>query len=381
MKMSTDALLPFRNRDKYLIHFMRLIPLSLFLLSFVDAQITDTMHIQRGWNLLSLPVKIGDVPVNINFPTAVSDAFLFEGEYIHKDTIDNGTGFWLKFDSAENTVLTGEAIHRDTINVSEGWNMIGALSFPIHKSFITTEPLGIIISDYFYYMTQSGYQTSDTLKPGLGYWVKVSESGSIILSWMGMSCPGVPIVEYEGVIYNTVQIGTQCWLKENLNVGIMIQNSDTAKDNSTIEKYCYDNDILNCNTYGGLYQWWEAMQYTTAERAQGICPPGWHVPILAEFKTLRTTVGYNSNALKAIGQGEGDGAGTNASGFSALIAGSRGSNGPFNSLNYCAYFWSSTESYSVSAYHINLFSYESYINPYNYYGSKENGFSVRCLKD
>ena len=67
-------------------------------------------------------------------------------------------------------------------------------------------------------------------------------------------CPGVPTVTYEGQVYNTIQIFGQCWLKENLNVGTMINGEDEMTDNGIIEKYCYYNDQANCDTYGGLYQ-------------------------------------------------------------------------------------------------------------------------------
>src|ERR1035437_1786144 len=74
-----------------------------------------------------------------------------------------------------------------------------------------------------------------------------------------VTCSG--LVAYSGKIYSTIQIGTQCWLKENLDVGNMIHGIDTAKNNGIIEKYCYNDDPANCTTYGGLYQWNEAMQY------------------------------------------------------------------------------------------------------------------------
>ncbi len=136
-------------------------------------------------------------------------------------------------------------------------------------------------------------------------------------------CPGIPTVLYEGKIYNTVLIGTQCWLRENLNVGTRIDGALEQTSGNGIEKYCYDNLEANCTTYGGLYQWNEAMQYVTNESAKGICPTGWHIPTLAEFQTLSTEVGGDGNALKAIGQGVDAGAGTNTSGFSALLAGIR----------------------------------------------------------
>jgi uncharacterized protein (TIGR02145 family) len=195
----------------------------------------------------------------------------------------------------------------------------------------------------------------------------------------GIPCPAIPTVTYEGKIYNTVLIGSQCWLKENLDVGTMILGSQIMSNNGVKEKYCYNNDPNNCNIYGGLYQWSEAMQYTTTPGTQGICPPGWHIPTLAEFQTLKTAVNNDGNALKAVGQGSGVGAGTNTSGFSALLAGFRHYVGGFYSLGYRAYFWSSTEYDASNAYYLHLNYDNSFIDLY--YGNKEYGFSVRCLKD
>src|ERR1035437_7497296 len=129
-------------------------------------------------------------------------------------------------------------------------------------------------------------------------------------------CPNVATVVYEGKTYNTVAIGDQCWLKENLDVGTQVNGSLEQTNNGTIEKYCYNNDPANCTTYGGLYQWNEAMQYVTTPGTKGICPTGWHIPTYAELQTLATTVSNDGNALKAVGQGTGSGAGTNTSGFS-----------------------------------------------------------------
>ena len=155
------------------------------------------------------------------------------------------------------------------------------------------------------------------------------------------SCPTT--VTYEGKTYNTVLIGTQCWLKENLNVGTRISGIQNPSNNVTIEKYCYNNLESNCDTYGGLYQWNEAMAYSTTPGTQGICPSGWHIPTYAEFQTLGAPLITNGNALKAIGQGTGGGAGTNTSGFSLLIAGYRPSDGNFYNLGNYTYYWSSTE--------------------------------------
>ena len=195
----------------------------------------------------------------------------------------------------------------------------------------------------------------------------------------GVPCPGTPTVTYLGKTYNTVQIGNQCWLKENLDVGIMILGVDTSKNNGLIEKYCYNNDTNNCNTYGGLYQWNEAMQYVTTEGTQGICPNGWHIPTSAEFQSLSTTVGANGNALKAIGQGSGVGIGTDASGFSALLSGYMASNGAYSYLNINAHFWSSTQSGLANANLMGLLYSDTIIYLHGFY--KTYGFCVRCVND
>ncbi|NLT52487.1 MAG: hypothetical protein GXX85_16420 [Ignavibacteria bacterium] len=198
----------------------------------------------------------------------------------------------------------------------------------------------------------------------------------------GSPCPGTPTVEYEGKSYNTIQIGDQCWLKENLDVGTMINSTAGGylqTDNGTIEKYCHNNDAANCAIYGGLYEWTEAMQYGTTEGSQGICPTGWHIPTYTELQTLISTVGESCNALKAIGQGIVSGVGTNTSGFSGLLAGYRsGSSGSFGGLNSFTRFWSSTENGSDAG-RLGLGSDSDSVNFINF--TKVYGFSVRCLKD
>ena len=156
-------------------------------------------------------------------------------------------------------------------------------------------------------------------------------------------CAGIPTITYGGKTYNTVLIGNQCWLKENLDVGTMIQSSVSQTNDGTIEKYCYNNDANNCAIYGGLYKWNEAMDYSTTTGTKGICPIGWHIPTKAEFETLKTVVIWGKT-LMSISNGT---IGTNTSGFSALMAGSYALNNGFVNFGTDTYFWSSTE-YSVN---------------------------------
>ena len=206
------------------------------------------------------------------------------------------------------------------------------------------------------------------------------------------TCPGTPKVYYgggpnndndgNGDYYTTVQIATQCWFRENLNVGTRIDGNSDQTNNAggnIIEKYCYDNNEANCVTYGGLYQWDEVMQYVTTEGVQGICASGWHIPTYADLQTLKAAVSNSSNALKAVGQGTGNGVGNNSSGFSALLAGSRNfNNGSFGYMSGHTFFWSSTESGS-NAYNMYLIYGNDDVGLH--YHNKNYGFSVRCIKD
>jgi len=178
-----------------------------------------------------------------------------------------------------------------------------------------------------------------------------------------------------------VQIGSQCWLKENLDVGTQINDdygNNDQTDNGVIEKYCYDNDPANCDIYGGLYQWNEAMQYVTTEGAQGICPNGWHIPSKTEYQTLINTVNSDGDALKEIGQGYQFGAGTNTSGFSALLAGIYV--GGFAYLGQGTSFWSSTWFSNYDEVYYNGLHDSNAVIETGITG-KEQGMSIRCIKD
>lgn len=222
---------------------------------------------------------------------------------------------------------------------------------------------------------------------GTSYGSQVSFTTTTGGSGGGTPCLGTPTVTYAGKTYNTVQIGTQCWLKENLDVGTMIQGIQEQTNNNTIEKYCYYDDANNCNTYGGLYQWAEAVQYkngatnTTSPNpafsgiVQGICPSGWHIPSQAEFQTLQTAVNNSRDALLAVGELSGK----NTSGFSVLISGERTNNGYYANLSVEAVFWSSTVNYSSHAYYMGLWVGNPYVTVIDFY--KTYGLSVRCLKN
>jgi uncharacterized protein (TIGR02145 family) len=193
---------------------------------------------------------------------------------------------------------------------------------------------------------------------------------------------GASKVSYGGKDYNTVLIGNQCWLKENLDIGTMINGGSNQGNNSVVEKYCYNNDPTNCNAYGGLYSWEEAMLYVAIEGAQGICPDGWHIPKLDDFNELNAAVSGDGNSIKAVGQGSGSGAGTNTFGFSALLAGYRNPGGYFGELTLHTHFWSSKREAIVTSLANHIYLWDDRANISFHVGEYSTyGFSVRCIKD
>ena len=206
------------------------------------------------------------------------------------------------------------------------------------------------------------------------------------------------MTDYDGNVYQTVKIGDQWWMAENLRVThykngyaipLVMDATDWTllrhdDDGNGVGAYCYyNNDINNVSTYGLLYNW-----YAVAH-SRGLAPDGWHVPTDAEWRTLETTLGGSSVAgSKLAGRVDlwmdGDlenNANFGASGFSALPGGYRLSDdGTFHSSEgYGAYFWSSSSYDNSSAWSRGL--------SYGYSGvahitiNKRYGFSVRLVRD
>jgi len=193
------------------------------------------------------------------------------------------------------------------------------------------------------------------------------------------------LVDIDGNVYRTVVIGTQYWMAENLKVKkyrngdniTHIDNDSNWASNTDGAYGYYDNNTVNRDTYGMLYNWY------AVDNSSGLCPQGWHVPTSTEFNDLTTELGSNP-ALKLKETGtvhwSSESTGTsNSSGFTALPAGLRQyNNGTYMNLRDYTYFWtSSSTTYATfkSLSHNSSGSFGS--------GStlKTYGFSIRCLKD
>lgn len=217
-------------------------------------------------------------------------------------------------------------------------------------------------------------------------------------------CPGTPtITDIDGNMYNTIQIGSQCWMAENLkttvyNNGTTIPNISGNGDwsNDTTGAYIwYDNDISWKDSYGALYNW-----HATVD-TNSLCPTGWHVPTNDEWTALTDfiggTISPHGNELKSCRQVNSPlGAGCNTTehprwrehstdygtddyGFSGLPGGYRLNDGAFEHVGFSSLWWSSTEDSSGNGWSRNLGYYYGGmgINSFN----MQYGFSVRCLKD
>jgi hypothetical protein len=142
---------------------------------------TKRISVAEGWNMVSVSYYCGDECAKPKlFPTAVSDAFIYEGSYKPKDILKIGEGFWLKFSSDQTIPMYGFEVIQESIKVKSGWNMIGTISQPFPVSAIAIEPTDMTTSEFFGY-NGTQYVTATTLMPGSGYWLKVNKDGKLIL--------------------------------------------------------------------------------------------------------------------------------------------------------------------------------------------------------
>lgn len=263
--------------------------------------------------------------------------------------------------------------------------------------------------------------------------------GEVLTITPGVSCPGTPTVtDYDGNTYNTVQIGTQCWMKENLKTthysnGVNIPLGNGLLGSTTNGYFYYpNNETTNKSLYGLLYNWAAVMNGADTTNlipsgVQGVCPTGWHVPSDNEFVVLVDYLHDNSEYLCGTNQNYlakslADSIGwrwtssdssqyqyqagfscfvgnhqsmNNSTSFSARPAGrayagteSWATNTTYSGYSEYTYFWTTTSmSYISSSYTTNRSTYGLYFasaeieTPYYLNSSRLYGLSVRCLKD
>jgi len=223
------------------------------------------------------------------------------------------------------------------------------------------------------------------------------------------SCPEAQTVtDIESNVYATVKIGNQCWMRDNLRTTMYADSTAIAAGNDTSSTvpyyYDYNESGIKWKDRGYLYNWAAVMNGADTSNAvpsgvQGICPEGWHVPSDAEWTILEQTQtnmdvtgtgwrgdhagklageGWSSSTTTAGAPGNAFDTAHNTSGFSAVPAGNFNGSSFDYAGNY-AFFWSSTQCNSNSAWHRSLYYGYAIVCRYDYV--KNYGFSVRCLKD
>ncbi len=227
-------------------------------------------------------------------------------------------------------------------------------------------------------------------------------------------CGDLTVRDIDNNYYNTVQIGTQCWTKENLKVTkysdgtlIPLDATQTSSSDGTsltwqnwdVGRYTiYANEPSsgpNATNYGFLYNWYAAKGVVTTGSTsyKNLCPVGWHVPTDAEWSTLiqhidntalATTFGNQSTTAGTLMKENsslwnGSAPRTNTSGFTGRPGGYRDNFGSFEDVRSFTFFWSASEDGSSNGGFRGL-SFNNG-NVFRNFANKSYGYSIRCLKD
>jgi uncharacterized protein (TIGR02145 family) len=250
----------------------------------------------------------------------------------------------------------------------------------------------------------------NSLNPNSTYYVRAYATnitgtgyGTQIRFHTGQGITNPTITDIDGNVYHIVEIGSQIWMADNLKTTRYSDGTPIPFVNTTAswgalaingKAYCwYDDNSSYKDTYGALYTWGAAMNGAVSSTSnpsgvQGACPTGWHLPSWAEWSTLETYLGGSSIAggkMKETGTEHwlfpNSGA-TNESGFTALPGGWRfNTSGSFWLLSNSGYWWSSSQETSNTDYS-DSFRLGNNVGSSNGSGqSKNNGISVRCLRD
>ena len=237
--------------------------------------------------------------------------------------------------------------------------------------------------------------TMTNLAPATTYYVRAYAKNSAWTVYGEQLSFTTKLADADGNLYNTVKIGTQLWMTENLRVTKLNDNTPIPEvtdntlwiDSSDPAYSWYFNDIANKPTYGALYNWY-------AVNSGKLCPTGWHVPTDNEFSILEQSLGMTTDQLNLWGSRGTDqgtqlknstgwdegGNGTNSSGFSALPGGYRfGATGDFNLLTTITYWWTSSEHDAERGWYRRLDSSSTTV--YRASTSKIGGKYIRCLKN
>jgi uncharacterized protein (TIGR02145 family) len=288
------------------------------------------------------------------------------------------------FSASQTSISVGQSISFTDLSTntptSWQWNFTGATP----ASSTQKNPTGIT------YSTAGTYNVTLTATNANGGNAK-TKTAYITVTQASTGCGTTTVTDIDGNVYNTVTIGTQCWMQQNLktthynNGAAITEIEDSAtwaniyNTGATTPAWCYySGNAANNTTYGKLYNW-----YVVTD-PRGVCPTGYHVPTDTDLAVLSNYLGGDAvsgghlKSTSGLWLAPNTGA-DNSSGFTALPAGCRNYFGNFGTLGSNGSFWSSTPSDGNYAWSRYLGYYYSgcYSNSFN----KDYGFSVRCVGD
>jgi uncharacterized protein (TIGR02145 family) len=316
--------------------------------------------------------------VNTNEPTNITDSTATVGGMITSDGGYDVTACGVCWSTSQNPTIAGD----HTVEVAEAGHFTSLLT-------------GLNSGTTYY---ARAYATNN--QTGTRYGKQVTFITSGVPAGDAQPCPGyLTVTDYDGNVYNTVKIGDQCWMKENMRC---LHYSDGTEVPSSAYP---NNDTNNVSSYGLLYKW-DIMMYNEASSTanpsgiQGICPMGWHVPSDAEWtqltnyvssipeykcnnsnriaKALGSQIGWNSNNGECT-LGDQSVFVNNMTGFSAVPAGDY-NNYSFSGFGNYSYFWSSTAGSDYNA-ALRFYLRHNNANIYLNNSFKVYSYSVRCLCD
>jgi uncharacterized protein (TIGR02145 family) len=201
------------------------------------------------------------------------------------------------------------------------------------------------------------------------------------------------ITDADGNVYHAIEIGSQVWLKENLNstryndgTTIPLVTDSQTWYNLTSGACCdYNKDASNAVIYGKLYNWY----VVDSANSRNVCPRGWHVPNLEEWVELEEYLGgtvvaggklKETDTLRWLAPNTGA---TDETGFAALPGGRCYQNEIFSSIRHSGYWWTSSKYSFNGALAGAHFWYLANTSAGIMHSieSLKNGYSVRCLQD
>jgi hypothetical protein len=162
-----------------------------FCIEYTVPAVTQFPEINRGWNLVSLPVSPSNAKSEVVFPNIASGKPLqfTQNQYLSADSLEVGRGYFVKYGATIDRTIAGTQIKEIhelrtpfRVRLFEGWNTVGGLSTPTTTEYISFGPIPgsgspTLNSEVYRYLTDRGYEQTSIIAPGYGYWLKIDKDG------------------------------------------------------------------------------------------------------------------------------------------------------------------------------------------------------------